>query len=198
MKTRYAWTVLTYLLFLTSLTSLSVDAMSVRRTNPLTIRVIIPTSALPGENVTVFIETTFNGTLVNGGLGRVRVLYTDGGQVKNQTLQTPKRFAVGLYYTNYTIPDNATGIYLIQAQGRFRGSRTTGVAGITIVHPVTEVQVLNSRVSNLTEAVKSLNDVVRSLSDDVRTLTCAVLGALAASVAMGIFAVAISSRKRPS
>ena len=193
MKTRNVQLVLAYLMLLTSLATF-VSALSPSDT--LTVRVVAPATAFPGETVTVFVEVTFNGTLRNGTIRDVSVWFIDGGQLRNQTLPVYTRFATGRYYTNYTIPDNATGVYWFEVRGSYRGFNATGAAGVTVVNPNTGAQGLNNQVGDLTKAVNSLNDQVKLLNNMVWTLTYAVYVAVAASVMMGILAVVISLRKR--
>src|SRR5205807_9427356 len=102
-----------------------------------------PTVAFPGETVNIFIETSYNGTLV-GNATKV----TFGAHVWTNTptadgvfnpLHAPTNFATGHYNDTWMVPSNATigSVEWVHVPGTYSGItpsvKSTGVAGITIV-----------------------------------------------------------------
>jgi hypothetical protein len=169
----------------------------------LTILVITPATASPGDRLTFFIETDFDGTPVNIQFYSLRVWFLDGSLIKFQFLENITRFTPGRIFGNYTIPDNATGIYWITARGTYQGVNATGSAGVTIVRPSTEVQVLKSQVGNLSTSVKTLSSEVgdlsatlRSLNTQVTMLNNALIYTIAACMALGVLAIVVSLLRR--
>jgi hypothetical protein len=156
--------------------------------NLLTIRVIVPATASPGQTIDIFLEATFNAAYVNGVSFTLRVSYVDGGHLKSQHPRI-KNFATGGYYANYTIPNNATGVYWVQASALYHKLSATDVAGVTIV-PYGTAQ----SGSSLTE-VGNLSSQMVALSSRVVTLTY-VVASIAVTALIVAIAIAILLRKK--
>ena len=139
----------------------------------LTVTVNVPATASPGEIIEIFLEASFNGTLVNSISFSLRVSYVDGGHIKWQ-YPWVYRFSTGVFYANYTIPKNATGVYWVQASALYHKFSATDVAGVTIV-PYGTAQSSSSVICNLSSWLVALIYAVPSIALTIVAIALAIL-----------------------
>ncbi|MHB8567963.1 MAG: hypothetical protein ACYC7D_07010 [Nitrososphaerales archaeon] len=168
--------------------------------NPLQIRVIAPTLAYPGEKLNMFIETTYNGTLVGNATSVtfhahmwVDTPTTNGSTITITFLPAPTNYATGHYNTTWSVPLNATmgSVEWVHVPGAYQGVSSTGVAGITIMPQ----SLFTSSNATISKALGPLQTQVNSLQQQVEMPSGQMIETAVTAVAaiLGIIAIIIAA-----
>ena len=124
---------LAFLLLGTLLATTPVLQASAQSPNSFRIVVIAPSIANPGEKISIFIETTLDGTPTSKAVTLApHVLHHDHGSIIVNFVAAPSSFADGHWNTTYTVPANAEGTFWIHVPGILGSLNATGSASFVI------------------------------------------------------------------
>jgi hypothetical protein len=99
------------------------------------LRIVVnaPPLAFPGQTITIFIETSINGTPTGGVFLSPHVIHDENGTIVINVLSAPTSFADGHLLTSFTVPDSGTGTYWIHVPGTVQGINATGSAAFVVL-----------------------------------------------------------------